>query len=127
MNPLLLGVLCGVVFGIADVLMTVLGGHSDVSRSMLHQAFTSRFAIGILGVNLSLGIDRLLAGALAGLLISLPDAFSRHSYVGVLGTGVVFGAIAGWAGNKWTHQRIRLQLTVRAGVFSLRSRASWNT
>jgi uncharacterized membrane protein YebE (DUF533 family) len=52
-----------------------------------------------------LGIDRVLAGALAGLLISLPDAFSLHSYVGVLGTGIVFGAIAGWAGNRWTHHR----------------------
>jgi hypothetical protein len=79
MNPLLLGVLCGAGFGIPDVFMTVLGGHPDVSRSMLLQAFTSRFAIGILGVNVSLGIDRVLAGALAGLLISLPDAFSLHS------------------------------------------------
>ena len=105
MNPLLVGVLCGVVFGIADVLMTVLGAHPDVSRSMLLQAFTSRFAIGILGVNVSLGIERVLASALAGLLISLPDAFSLHSYVGVLGTGIVFGAIAGWAGNRWTHHR----------------------
>jgi hypothetical protein len=85
MNPLLLGVLCGVVSGIADVLMTVLGGHPAVSRSMLLQAFTSRFAIGILGVNVSLGIDRVLAGALAGLLISLPDAFSLHSYGGFSG------------------------------------------
>jgi len=85
--------------------MTVLGGHPDVSRSVLLQAFTSGFATGILGVHLSLGIDRVLAGALAGLLIRLPDAFWLHSYGGVLGTGVVFGAIAGWAGNKWTHHR----------------------
>ena len=49
--------------------------------------------------------DRVLAGALAGLLISLPDAFALDSYVGVLGTGIVFGAIAGWAGNKWTRRR----------------------
>ena len=104
MNLRLLGVLCGVAFGIADVLMTVLGGHPDVSRSMLFQAFTSRLAIGILGVNISLGMDRVLAGALAGLLISLPDAFSLHSHIGVLGTGVVFGAIAGCAGKKWAHR-----------------------
>lgn len=72
-------VLCGVVFGIADALMTVLGGHFDVSRSMLLEAFTSRFAIEILGVNVSLGSDRVLAGTLAGLLISLPDAFAFDS------------------------------------------------
>jgi hypothetical protein len=42
-----------------------------------------------------------LAGALAGLLISLPDAFALKVYVGVLGTGVLFGALAGWAANTW--------------------------
>jgi hypothetical protein len=52
---------------------------------MLLEAFSSRFAIGILGVNLSLGIDRVLAGALAGLLISLPDAFSLHPMSGFSG------------------------------------------
>jgi len=104
MNSLLLGVLCGVVYGIADVAMTAFSGHSNVSRAMLLQAFTSRLAIGILGVNVSLGMDRVLAGALAGLLISLPDAFSLHSYVGVLGTGVIFGAIGGWIAKKWAYQ-----------------------
>ena len=101
MNSLLLGVLCGVTFGIIDVLMTVFGNHPDVSRSMLLQAFSSRLAIGVLGCNVSLGMDRVLAGALTGLLISLPDAFALHSYIGVLGTGAVFGAIAGWAAKKW--------------------------
>src|SRR5215831_13301866 len=32
-----------------------------------------------------------LAGALVGLLISLPDAFALHSYVGIIGTGLIFG------------------------------------
>ena len=101
MNSLLLGVLCGIAFGIIDVLMTVFGNHPDVSRSMLLQAFSSRLAIGVLGVNVSLEMDRFISGALAGILISLPDAFALHSYIGVLGTGVVFGAIAGWAAKKW--------------------------
>ena len=54
MNTALLGVLCGVIFGVADVLMTVFGNHPDVSRSMLLQAFSSRLAIGVLGANVSL-------------------------------------------------------------------------
>lgn len=101
MNSLGLGVVCGIAFGVADVAMTVFGNHPDVSRSMLLQAFSSRFAIGVLGANLTLGMNRILAGALAGLLISLPDAFALHSYIGVLGTGVIFGAIAGWAATRW--------------------------
>jgi hypothetical protein len=103
MNPLVLGAMCGIAFGVADVLITVFGNHPDVTRSMLLQAFSSRFAIGVLGANVSLGMDRVVAGALAGLLISLPDAFAVHSYVGVLGTGVAFGAIAGWAAKKWAN------------------------
>jgi hypothetical protein len=101
MNRRLLGVVLGVVFGVTDVLMTVFGNHPYVSRAMLLQAFTSRLAIGVLAANVSLGMDQILAGALTGLLISLPDAFALHSYVGVLGTGVVLGGVAGWASKMW--------------------------
>ena len=101
MSPLFIGVVCGIAFGVIDVTMTVLGNHPDISRGMLMQAFTSRLAIGVLGANVSLPMDRALSGALAGLLISLPDAFALHSYFGVLGTGVLFGAIAGWAAKRW--------------------------
>ncbi len=101
MNRRLLGVLCGVAFGIADVLLTVFANHPDVTRGMLLQAFFSRLAIGVLGANVSLGIDQIWAGALTGLLISLPDAFALHSYIGVLGTGLLFGVLAGWASKTW--------------------------
>jgi putative effector of murein hydrolase len=47
MNPLLLGVLCGVVFDVADALMMVFGNHPDLSRSMLMRAFASPLAIGV--------------------------------------------------------------------------------
>jgi len=100
MNPLPLGVLCGILFGIADVFMTVFGGHPGVSRSMLLPAFSGRFAIGILGANVSLGMNRIVAGALTGSLIRFPDAFSLRSYIGVLASGIVFGAIAGWPARK---------------------------
>ena len=99
MNSLRLGVLCGVALGVADVLMTRFGNHPDISRSML-QAYSSRLAVGVLGANVSLGMDRVITGALVGLLISLPDAFALRSYIGVLGTGVVLGATAGWTA-KW--------------------------
>ncbi len=96
MDRRLLGLVCGVVFGIADVVMTVSGNLPDLSRSMLLQAFTSRLAIGVLAANVTLGMDRIFAGALTGLLVSLPDAFALNSYIGVLGTGLLFGGLAGW-------------------------------
>jgi hypothetical protein len=42
-----------------------------------------------------------LAGALVGLLISLPDAFGLKAYAGILGTGILFGALSGLAVKLW--------------------------
>jgi hypothetical protein len=101
MNRTTLGTICGIAFGIADVLMTVFGNHPDRSNGMLLQAFFSRFAIGFLATNVSLALHPVVAGAVVGLLVSLPDAFGLHAYAGVLGTGLVFGALAGWARKAW--------------------------
>jgi hypothetical protein len=68
---------------------------------MLLQAFSSRFAIGFLAANVSLRVHPAVAGALVGLLVSLPDAFGLKSYFGILGTGLLFGALAGWAAKTW--------------------------
>ncbi len=40
-------------------------------------------------------------GVLDGLMVVLPDALAMKSYVGILGTGLVFGALAGWAAKMW--------------------------
>ena len=101
MNRLWIGVLCGVAFGIVDVLMTVFGKHPEMTRTMLLQAFSSRFAIGVLAATVTLPVHPILAGAIVGVLISLPDAFGLHSYAGVLGTGLLFGALTAWTARKW--------------------------
>ena len=96
MNRRFLGLICGVVFGVTDVLLTVFGNHPVCDNVVGWLA-----AIGVLAANVSLGMDQIWAGALTGLLISLPDAFALNSYLGVLGTGVAFGAAAGWVSKKW--------------------------
>jgi len=103
MNRLALGTLLGIAFGAIDVSMTVAGSQPNRSWSweILAQAFFSRFAIGVLGANVSLRMHPALAGAIVGMLVSLPDAFALRSYLGVIGTGIVFGALAGWAASKW--------------------------
>ena len=101
MNRVILGILCGIVFGLLDAAMVVFGKHPDKSLAMLLQAFSSRFAIGFLAANVALRIHPAISGALVGLLISLPDAFAMKSYVGILGTGLIFGALAGWAAKAW--------------------------
>jgi drug/metabolite transporter (DMT)-like permease len=102
MNRLLIGVACGVLFGLIDVLMTIMGKHADASTTMFLQAFSSRFAIGVLAATVVLPVHPVISGAIVGLLISLPDAFGLHSYTGVLGTGLLFGALTGWAAKLWS-------------------------
>ena len=101
MNRCLLGVLCGIAFGITDVLMIVFGNHPGRNTGMFLQAFSSRFAIGFLAANISLRIHPVVAGAIVGLLVSLPDAFALKSYVGILGTVIIFGALTGWITKMW--------------------------
>lgn len=45
MNRITVGMLCGIAFGIVDVLMRVLGNHPDRSNGMLLQAFSSRLRL----------------------------------------------------------------------------------
>jgi drug/metabolite transporter (DMT)-like permease len=101
MNRLMVGVVCGVLFGLIDVVMTVLGKHVGASPTMFLQAFSSRFAIGVLAATVAFPVHPVVSGAIVGLLISLPDAFGLHSYAGVLGTGLLFGALTGWAAKMW--------------------------
>lgn len=99
MNRIFLGVLLGIVFGVIDVLMTI--RHPGVDREGLCAAFFSRFALGIFAVNVSLKMDPIVSGIIVGILVSLPDAFLLKSYGGIIGSGIAFGAIAGFASKMW--------------------------
>jgi hypothetical protein len=74
MSKIILGLICGLVFGAADVGLMLPMSFPDKTAALLG-AFTSRFAIGFV-----IGCVRLAAwpgwavGLLFGLLISLPDA-----------------------------------------------------
>ncbi len=46
MNRVLLGILCGIGFGLIDASMVVFGKSPDKSMGILLQAFFSRFALG---------------------------------------------------------------------------------
>ncbi len=83
--------------------MVVFGKSPDKSTGILLQAFFSRFALGFLAANVSLRLHPALSGALVGLLISVPDAIAMKSYAGILGTGLVFGALTGWFVKMWAN------------------------
>ena len=100
MNRLLLGLLLGLGAGIVDVLLMLPMKFPD-KPTALAGAFFSRFAIGFLAANVRFPFHPALAGALVGLLISIPEAIITKAYAPILTTGVIFGALCGWAANVW--------------------------
>lgn len=95
-----LGVLLGVVVGAVDVGLMLPLSFPDKATA-LTAAFCSRFAIGFLAANVTLPCHQALAGELVGLLVSIPDALTTKAYAPILITGLVFGALSGWAARKW--------------------------
>ena len=100
MNRILLGVLLGLGCGIVDVLLMLPIKFPDKTTA-LAAAFSSRFAIGFIAANITLPMHPAFTGALVGLLVSIPDAIVTKTYVPIIVTGLIFGALAGWAARAW--------------------------
>ena len=100
MDRVTLGVLLGLAFGIADVLLMLPLTFPD-KRAALLGAFCARFALGFFSATVRLPMPALATGVLVGILTSLPDALITKAYVPIMVTGVIFGAIAAWAVARW--------------------------
>jgi hypothetical protein len=100
MNRIVLGILLGLAAGVIDVLLMLPMTFPDKTAALLG-AFSSRFAIGFIATNVGLPMHSALAGALVGLLISIPDAIITKAYLPIIVTGLIFGALAGWAARAW--------------------------
>src|SRR6201988_1817621 len=100
MDRVTLGVLLGLAFGMADVLLMLPLTFPD-KRAALLGAFCARFALGFFSATVRLPMPALATGFLLGILTSLPDALITKAYVPIMATGVIFGAIAGWAVTRW--------------------------
>lgn len=100
MNPVIFGLIAGLVFGLADVALMLPMEFAD-KRAALLGAFLSRFAIGFLIPLVKMPLPPVAIGALVGLLISLPDAVITKAYAPIVATGVIGGAIIGWAAGRF--------------------------
>jgi hypothetical protein len=99
-NRITLGVFLGLILGVIGVILMLPLKFSDKTTALIG-AFANRFAVGFLAVNVSLPLRPYLAGAIVGLLVSLPDAIITKAYAPILILGVLFGALAGLAGHAW--------------------------
>ena len=102
MSKILLGAICGVLFG-ALVVATMIPLSFEDKAAALAGAFINRFAIGFVIGSARLPVPGWVNGLIFGLLISLPDAIITKAYAPILIMGTVGGIIIGIIVSKWGH------------------------
>jgi hypothetical protein len=101
MSRLAIGLLCGLIFGAVDVALMLPMSFPD-KRTALLAAFSSRFAIGLVIPLLQLpSWPGWFIGLVFGLLLSVPDAIVTKSYLPILMSGAIGGAIIGGLTHGW--------------------------
>jgi hypothetical protein len=100
MSRLLLGAICGIVFGTV-VVLTMLPMEFADKRAALIGAFLNRFAVGFVIGASRLPIPGWAAGMLFGALLSLPDAIITKAYVPIIVLGLIGGLMIGFVVDRW--------------------------
>lgn len=100
MSRLLLGTICGVVYGAMSAASMLPLEFAD-KRAALAGAFLNRFAIGFVIGAARLPLPAWAGGIIFGLLLSLPDAFITKAYAPILILGAVGGLVISLIVNKW--------------------------
>ena len=94
MSKIILGVICGLVFGgIAAGIMIPM--KFEDKRAAIMGAFINRFAIGFAIGASDLPIPGWLNGLIFGVLLSLPDAILTKAWIPILTLGVIGGVVIG--------------------------------
>lgn len=98
MNKTILGIICGLAFGIVDILIMIplkYENNRKRTEAML-SAFIERFMIGFLIPNVEIGLHPAMVGLLLGFGLSLPSALITRAYAPIMGTGIVGSVIIGF-------------------------------
>ena len=100
MSRILLGTLCGLVYGALSAALMIPLSFSD-KRAALLGAFLNRFAIGFVIGAARLPLPGWASGLIFGTLLSLPDAIITKTYAPILILGALGGLIIGFIVSKW--------------------------
>jgi hypothetical protein len=102
MSRVLLGVICGLVFGAIDIGIMLPMSFPD-KQAAITAAFIARFGIGFVIGAVQLPWPGWLVGLCFGLLLSIPDAIITKAYGPIIAMGVVGGIIIGIIVSKFGH------------------------
>jgi hypothetical protein len=94
MPRVLLGVICGLVFGAVDIGIMLPMSFPD-RKAAITAAFIARFGIGFAIGTARLPLPGWAVGMIFGLLLSIPDAIITKAYGPIIGMGALGGTIIG--------------------------------
>jgi hypothetical protein len=100
MSRILLGTICGLVYGVLSAASMLPLTFTD-KRAALLGAFLNRFAIGFVIGAARLPLPAWLGGLIFGLLLSLPDAIITKAYAPILIFGILGGLVIGVIVGRW--------------------------
>lgn len=100
MSRLLLGTICGVIYGALSAASMIPLSFPD-KRAALMGAFLNRFCIGFVIGAARLPMPYWAQGLLFGILLSLADAIITKAYAPILILGAIGGLIIGLIVGKW--------------------------
>jgi hypothetical protein len=95
MNRILLGVVCGLVYGGLSAASMIPLEFPD-KRAALLGAFLNRFAIGAMIGFAQVPWPGWALGLIVGILLSLPDAIITKAYAPIMVLGAIGGTLIGW-------------------------------
>lgn len=98
MSKIILGIICGLAFGIIDVLIMIPLKYENSRKrnEAMSAAFVERFMIGFLIPNVNLGIHPVLTGLLLGAGLSVSSAIIARAYAPIIGIGIAGSVIIGF-------------------------------
>lgn len=101
MSAITLGLICGLVFGIIDVLVMLPIKVEDKRKRIeaLVGAFIERFMLGFIIPNVAISLHPAIVGAILGIGFSVPTAIITRAYAPIIGMGVVGGVLIGFITN----------------------------
>ena len=102
MSRLMLGTICGLVYGAFSAASMLPLSFTD-KRAALLGAFINRFSIGFVIGAISLPWPGWLSGLAIGLLLSLADAIITKAYVPIIVLGAIGGTVIGWLVQRFGH------------------------
>ncbi len=100
MSKILLGIICGIVFGGISV-ATMIPLKLEDKKTAMAGAFVNRFSIGFVIGATNLPLAGWLRGLLFGALLSLPDAIITKAWIPIMTLGVIGGVVIGLVIGAW--------------------------